>query len=239
MKTLIVEDEPLARRELRLLLEAHPEIVVVGEAVSPKEGLRLISELQPDLLLLDVNLRGGTGFDLLESIEGRKPMIIFTTAHADFAVRAFEFEAMDYLVKPIRPDRLEQAVRKILSRENGVIEVLAAERFDRDARIYLKHLDSSRYVPIAEICLIESEGNHSRIHFGKDSSLVHRALSSVEERLPQELFFKANRAQIVNLEAIQSLEPWFSNTLRATLRNGVVVEFSRRASLLFRETRSL
>lgn len=239
MKALIIEDEPLARRELKLLLEAHPEIVVVGEAVSPKEGLRLIEELQPELLFLDVHLRGGTGFDLLESVGEKRPLLIFTTAHADFAVRAFEFEAADYLVKPIRADRLEQAVRKILLREKVAGEPMQAERFDRKARIYLKHLDTSRYVPIAEICLIESEGNHSRIYFGKESSLVHRALSTIEERLPEELFFKANRSQIVNLQAIQSLEPWFSNTLRATLRNGVVVEFSRRASLLFRETQSL
>jgi two-component system LytT family response regulator len=239
MKALIIEDEPLARKELLMLLEAHPEIVVVGEAVSPKEALRLTGELQPDLLFLDVHLRGGTGFDLLESLEGKKPLVIFTTAHADFAVRAFEFEAEDYLVKPIRPDRLEHALRKIFSREKEALEPLPAERFDRNARIYLKHLDASRYVPIAEICLIESEGNHSRIHFGKESSLVHRALSTIEERLPRELFFKANRAQIVNLEAIQSLEPWFSNTLRTTLRNGVIVEFSRRASLVFRESQSL
>ena len=239
MKALLIEDEPLARKELRLLLEAHPEIVVVGEAVSPMEALRLIEELHPDLLFLDVHLRGGTGFDLLETLEGKKPLVIFTTAHADFAVRAFEFEAADYLVKPIRPDRLEQAVRKIFSREIEATEMLPTERFDRNARIYLKHLDASRYVPIAEICLIESEGNHSRIHYGNESSLVHRALSSIEERLPTELFFKATRAQIVNLEAIQSLEPWFSNPLRATLRNGVIVEFSRRASLAFRESQGL
>ncbi len=239
MKALIVEDEPLARKELKLLLESHPEITVVGEAVSPKEGLLLISEHQPDVLFLDVHLRGGTGFDLLKSIHGEKPLVIFTTAHADFAVRAFDVDAIDYLVKPIRPNRLEHAVHKIHLKEKGRSDETSEDRFDRNARIFLRHFDTNKYVPITEISLIESEGNHSRIHFGKESAVIHRALSTIEQRLPQDLFFKANRAQVVNLEDIQLIDPWFSNTLRATLRSGVVVEFSRRASLQFRETRSL
>jgi two-component system LytT family response regulator len=236
MKTLIIEDEPPARKELRFLLEAHPEIVVVGEAISPKQAAGMIEELQPDLLFLDVHLRGGTGFDLLDSYAGKRPAIIFTTAHPDFAVQAFDFAAVDYLVKPIRPERLAKAISKISeSKTTGVSE----ERLKRHDRIFIRDQEVSRYIAISEIRLIESEGNQSKIHFGNEALLIHRSLSCIEERLPVELFFRANRAQIVNLEEIASIEPWFSNSLRARLADNTIIEFSRRASLSFRETMAL
>jgi two-component system, LytTR family, response regulator len=239
MKALIVEDEPLARRELHLLLESHPEITVVGEAISPKQAVAMITELGPDLLFLDVNLRGGTGFDLLDACGEKKPMVIFITAHPDFAVQAFDFAAADYLVKPIRPERLALSIRRILDPEASAASSLPGDRLSRLDRIFLKDQDQSRYISLSEIRLIESEGNYSRIHFGKEALVIHRSLSSIEERLPTDLFFRANRAQILNLEAIVSIEPWFSNSLRATLSDGTIVEFSRRASLSFRETREL
>lgn len=239
MKALIIEDEPLARKELRFLLEAHPEITVVGEAVSPKEAARMISELQPELLFLDVNLRGGTGFDLLESCSEGNIQVIFTTAHPDFAAQAFDFAATDYLVKPIRAERLARAIRRALDRTEEGEEFTNCERLARNSRILLKDQETSRFVAIAEILLIESEGNYSRIHLTNGSLLIHRSLSTIGERLPEDLFFRANRAQILNLESVTAIEPWFSNCLRATLTNGTIVEFSRRASLAFRETRAL
>jgi len=188
-------------------------------------------------LFLDVHLRGGTGFDLLDSSLEQKIQVIFTTAHPDFAAQAFDFAAVDYLVKPIRPERLARAIRRVLDRSDEEGGVSNWERLDRKSRIFLKDQETSRFVAITDILLIESEGNHSRIHIGDESMLIHRALSTIGERLPEDLFFRANRSQIVNLDAVSSLEPWFSNCLRATLRNGAVVEFSRRASLAFRETR--
>ena len=239
MKALIVEDEPLARKELRFLLEAHPEITVAGEAISPKQALAMMEELEPDLIFLDVNLRGGTGFDLLDSHQGKKPVVIFTTAHPDFAVQAFDFAAVDYLVKPILPERLAMSIRRVTEPESSLGLPSQGEQLSRRDRIFLKDQEVSRYIPVSEIRLVESEGNYSRIHFGKESLMIHRSLSSIEERLPADLFFRANRAQIINLESIVSMEPWFSNSLRATLTEGTVVEFSRRASLAFRETREL
>lgn len=236
MKTLIIEDEPPARKELRFLLEAHPEIVVIGEAISPKQAAAMIEEFQPDLLFLDVHLRGGTGFDLLNSYKEKRPAIIFTTAHADFALQAFDFAAVDYLVKPIRPERLAQAISKIAEfKSSGV----SGERLKRHDRILMRDQDVSHYIAISEIRLIESEGNQSKIHFGNEALLIHRSLSCIEERLPMELFFRANRAQIVNLEKITSIEPWFSNSLRARLTDNTIIEFSRRASVSFRETMAL
>jgi two-component system LytT family response regulator len=239
MKALIIEDEPLARKELRLLLESHPEIAVVGEAISPKQAAEMITELGPDLLFLDVNLRGGTGFDLLDACGEKKPTVIFITAHPDFAVQAFDFAAADYLVKPIRPERLAMAIRRITEPESSAGAPSSGDRLSRQDRIFLKDQDQSRYIPVSEIRLIESEGNYSRIHFGKEALMIHRSLSSIEERLPTDLFFRANRSQILNLESIVAIEPWFSNSLRATLSDGTIVEFSRRASLAFRETREL
>jgi len=239
MKALIIEDEPLSRRELRLLLEAHPEITVAGEAISPKQALAMMDELGPDLIFLDVNLRGGTGFDLLDACGEKKPAVIFITAHPDFAVQAFDFAAVDYLVKPIRPERLAMAIRRVIEPESSLGLAWQGEQLSRRDRIFLKDQDVSRYIPVSEIRLVESEGNYSRIHFGKESLMIHRSLSSIEERLPSHIFFRANRAQIINLESIVSMEPWFSNSLRATLSDGTIVEFSRRASLAFRETREL
>lgn len=239
MKALIIEDEPLARKELRFLLESHPEITIVGEAISPKQATAMISAHQPDLLFLDVHLRGGTGFDLLDSHRGKRPAVIFTTAHPDFAVQAFDFEAVDYLVKPILPERLAMSIRRVTEPESSLGLPSQGEQLSRRDRIFLKDQEVSRYIPVSEIRLVESEGNYSRIHFGKESLMIHRSLSSIEERLPADLFFRANRAQIINLESIVSMEPWFSNSLRATLTEGTVVEFSRRASLAFRETREL
>lgn len=239
MKALIIEDEPLARKELRFLLESYPEITIVGEAISPKQATAMISEYQPDLLFLDVHLRGGTGFDLLDSHQGKRPAVIFTTAHPDFAVQAFDFAAVDYLVKPIRPERLARAIGRIFYPESEGDSDVRGERLTRQDRIFLKDQEISRYITVSNIRLIESEGNYSKIHFGKEALLIHRSLSSVEERLPEDLFFRANRGQLINLEAIATIEPWFSNSLRATLTEGTVVEFSRRASLAFRETREL
>lgn len=239
MKALIIEDEPLARKELRFLLESHPEIKIVGEAISPKQAMAMMSELQPDLLFLDVHLRGGTGFDLLDSHQGKRPAVIFTTAHPDFAVQAFDFDAVDYLVKPIHPERLARAISRISDLGSNGDPSIQGERLTRQDRIFLKDQEISRYITVSDIRLIESEGNYSKIHFGKESLLIHRSLSSVEERLPADLFFRANRGELINLEAIARIEPWFSNSLRATLTDGTMVEFSRRASLTFRETREL
>jgi two-component system LytT family response regulator len=239
MRALLIEDEPLARREMRLLLEAHPEIEVVGDAGSPNTALTLIQSLKPELLFLDVNLRGGSGLELLASMARDRPKVIFTTAYSDFAIQAFDFDAIDYLVKPIRPERLAQALRK-LEMSAGEMENAAAPcRLSAGSRIFLRDQEKSWFVSISEIVLIESEGNHSRILAEGATTLIHRSLSLIEERLPLELFFRANRAQLINLEQIRTIEPWFSNTLRATLSNGVVVEFSRRASLVFRETRGI
>jgi two-component system, LytTR family, response regulator len=245
MKAVIVEDEALARRELRVLLDAHPEIEVVGEAASPAQAAKLVAAAGPDLLFLDVNLRAGSGFDLLESLRPNVPPVIFTTARADLALQAFDFDAVDYLLKPINPERLAKAIAKLQPSEaqddeEGDAPVAPqSDQLSVDSKVLLRDEDKTWYVAVGDIWLVEAEGNYSRIHFAGGSALVHRSLTAVEARLPAATFFRANRSQLVNTSHIASVEPWFSQTLKATLRDKKTIEFSRRSSLLFRETRGL
>jgi two-component system LytT family response regulator len=244
MKAILVEDEAPARRELRLLLQAHPDVEIVGEASSPKEASRLIATSAPELIFLDVNLRAGTGFDLLESLGGNLPGVIFTTAHADFSLQAFDYNAIDYLLKPINPDRLAKALARFRpiaggGEDDGKTRPKLTGLLTAESKIFLRGNEKSWYVALSDIFLIEAEGNYSRIHFDRGAVLIHRSLSSVEERLPPEIFFRANRAQLINLRHIAAVEPWFSQTIKVTLQDGRDIEFSRRSSLIFRETNGL
>lgn len=245
MKAVIVEDEALARKELRVLLEAHPEIEVVGEAASPAHAAKVVTDVGADLLFLDVNLRAGTGFDLLESLRPNVPPVIFTTARADFALQAFDLDAVDYLLKPINPERLAKAIAKLQQAGEQVGEEADApvappnDQLSLDSKVLLRDEDKTWYIGVGDISLVEAEGNYSRVHFDGGSALVHRSLTAVEERLPGPTFFRANRSQLVNTAHIAAVEPWFSQTLKATLRDKKTIEFSRRSSLFFRETRGL
>lgn len=245
MKAVIVEDEALARKELRVLLESHPEIVVVGEAASPAHAAKVVTDVGADLLFLDVNLRAGTGFDLLESLRPNVPPVIFTTARADFALQAFDLDAVDYLLKPINPERLAKAIAKLQQAGEQVEEEADApvappnDQLSLDSKVLLRDEDKTWYIAVGDISLVEAEGNYSRVHFDGGSALVHRSLTAVEERLPAPTFFRANRSQLVNTAHIAAVEPWFSQTLKATLRDKKTIEFSRRSSLFFRETRGL
>ena len=245
MKAVIVEDEALARKELRVLLEAHPEIEVVGEAVSPAQAAKLVASVVPELIFLDVNLRAGTGFDLLESLRPNVPPVIFTTARADFALQAFDLDAVDYLLKPINPERLAKAIAKLQPADEPADEEVVApvarqgDQLSLDSKVLLRDEEKTWYVAVTDISLVEAEGNYSRVYFDGGSVLVHRSLTAVEERLPAAAFFRANRSQLVNTSHVASVEPWFSQTLKATLRDKKTIEFSRRSSRLFRETRGL
>lgn len=245
MKAVIVEDEALARKELRVLLEAHSEIEVVGEAASPAQAAKLVASVVPELIFLDVNLRAGTGFDLLESLRPNVPPVIFTTARADFALRAFDLDAVDYLLKPINPERLAKAIAKLQPADEPADEEVVApvarqgDQLSLDSKVLLRDEEKTWYVAVTDISLVEAEGNYSRIHFDGGSALVHRSLTAVESRLPAATFFRASRSHLVNTAHIAAVEPWFSQTLKATLRDKKTIEFSRRSSLLFRETRGL
>jgi len=243
MKTVIIDDERPARQELRTLLDNHPDIEICGEAENASTALKLIAVEKPDLLFLDIQMPGKSGFELLEELPPPHPHVIFTTAYDEYAVRAFEINALDYLMKPINPKRLQTALERIQDRvivpADGVDGGTLSGPWTEEDRVFVRERDRCWFVPIKSIRLIESEGNHSRIHFDREQPLLHRTLDSLEEKLPPKIFLRANRAQIVNLSFVETIEPWFSGSLKVKLREGAEIEFSRRQAQLFREQMSL
>jgi two-component system, LytTR family, response regulator len=236
MKALIVDDERLARNEVRRLLGEFSWISIVGEAENADDALTKINELRPDILFLDVQMPEKSGFDLLESIRGELPHVIFTTAYDEFALRAFEVNALDYLVKPITPERLALALSRV--RESGQPPESDAPLRPSD-HVLVRDGTRCWFIPVRRIRLLESEGNYTRVHFDSAKPLIYRSLSTLEQRLPAETFFRINRQQIVNLEFIENIESWFSGGLKVWLRGGEECEVSRRAARTFRQKLSL
>jgi len=244
MRTLIVDDERLARNELKRLLEPYTKIEIVGEAANADEALILIDELQPELLFLDIQMPGRNGFELLSSIEGKSPEVIFTTAYDEYAIKAFEFNALDYLLKPIDNERLKETIHRI--EENQAIPESSAIHHERTEKIlgetdqvFVKDGEKCWFVKLGKIRLFESMGNYVRLHFDDQKPLVLKSLNNLEERLDPNTYFRANRKHIINLHWIEKIEPWFSGGLLVTLQGGDKIEISRRQAIRFKELMSL
>jgi two-component system, LytTR family, response regulator len=231
MRVLVVDDEPLARRELRRLLAAFPIVQVVGEAGNIDEARERIQVLSPDVVFLDIQMPGGTGFDLLAQLD-RVPRIVFTTAYDQYAVKAFEVNALDYLLKPVEPERLANAIRKI--QESSPRETPATGTAPLE-QLFIKDGLRCWFVALRQVSLLTSEGNYVRLHWGKERPLLGRSLTSLEQKLDPKQFFRANRAQIVNLDFIQQVETGLGGRLYVQLRDGPEVEVSRRQTREFKE----
>jgi two-component system LytT family response regulator len=235
MKAMIVDDEALARRELRRLLAEFDGIDIVGEAANIEAAATMIDSLAPELLFLDIQMPGGSGFDLLSRLE-YVPRVIFTTAYDQHAVRAFEVNALDYLLKPIEPERLGAALARIEPADAPVLP-------QRDAvlrQLFVRDGPRCWFVPLHEVRLLSAENNYVRLWWGKLHPLLGRPLSSLEQRLDPKRFFRANRAQIINLEFIESVELGMSGRLHVQLRGGgPEIEISRRQARLFRAQTSV
>ena len=236
MKALIIDDERLARAEVRRLLDDFNWVKVVGEAENAEQALTLIQAQQPDLLFLDVQMPGKTGFELIEEIRGEMPRIIFTTAYDEFALRAFEVNALDYLMKPITPDRFAAALSR--AREEPVAPEDQSPLRSAD-QVFVRDGERCWFIPVSKIRLLESEGNYTRVRFENQSPLIYRSLSTLEQRLPADDFFRINRQQVVNLHFIERIETWFSHGLKIWLKGGEECEVSRRAARAFRQKLSL
>lgn len=242
MKALLIDDERLARNELRRLLAAHPDIEIVGEAVDVEDAAQRVAELKPALLFLDVQMPGADGFSLLERLEPPLPAVIFTTAYDEFAVKAFEFNALDYLLKPVDPNRLVAALERLRAREvapAGPGGPLPVSRLTLEDKVFVREGDRCWFVPVKNIRLLESEGNYTRLHFDEHKPQLFRSLTAMEERLDPRHFFRANRKQVINLTWVEGIEPWFSGGLLVKLKGGGKVELSRRQAQDFRERMSL
>lgn len=245
MKALLIDDERLARNELRRLLAVFPEIEIAGEASNAKQAREQLVALKPDLLFLDVQMPGETGMEFLASLEPPAPHVIFTTAYDEFAVKAFELNALDYLLKPVDPARLATAIGKLRERASESGGAAAAgkgpstERLDSKDKVFVREGDRCWFVEVSSIRLLESEGNYTRVHFENAQPQLFRSLNAMEERLDPKYFFRANRRQIINLAWIDKIEPWFSGGLLVHLKGGAKVELSRRQAQEFRDKMSL
>jgi two-component system LytT family response regulator len=234
MKALIVDDERLARLELRRLLAAHADIEVAGEARGGEEAVALITSLAPDLVFLDIQMPGMTGFDVLERLDlDDMPLVIFTTAYDSYAIKAFETNALDYLLKPIAPSRLASALARVGTRvPTGPGSIRLTQVFVRDG-------ERCWIVRLADVFLLESEGNYTRLCFGKERPLIRRSLNALEARLDPTVFFRANRQQMINLPWVRTVDASVGGGLVATLRDGQTVDVSRRQATRLRELLSL
>ena len=238
MKALIVDDERLGRNALRRLLKEHPEVEIVAEAANAEEALRAVRRNSPDIIFLDVEMPKCSGFELLEKMED-VPAVIFTTAYDQYAVHAFEVNAMDYLLKPISSERLAGALARAEKARASTSRQCMQEKDSGIRQIFVRDGDRCWIVRIADITLMESEGNYTRLHFAGNAPLIYRSLTAIEEKLNPASFFRANRSQIVNLRWIDDVRTEIEGRLVVALKNGKQVEVSRRQSRRLRELLSL
>jgi two-component system LytT family response regulator len=226
----------MARQELRRLLTAHADVEIAGEASNGEEALELIQRLAPDVLFLDIQMPGMSGFDLLDRLR-EVPDVIFTTAYDQHALQAFEVSALDYLLKPVAPARLAAALQKVrpqrplMTPSNGLMQSME--------QIFLRDGERCWIVKTREIDLLESEGNYTRVFFRKESPLIAGSLAAFEARLPAAIFFRANRRQILNLNGVEGTQLAPAGNLVVMLRGGREVELSRRQSTVLREVLSI
>jgi two-component system, LytTR family, response regulator len=243
MRAIIIDDERLARAELRKLLQEFPEIEVIDEATNVDEGVSKIENQNPDLIFLDIQMPGKTGFDLLAELD-RAPQVIFTTAYDEYALKAFEVNALDYLLKPIEPKRLADAVHKLNNQDipaqaNGFGPDVNRELLTENDQVFVKDGERCWFVKLSEIRLFESVGNYAKVFFGNNKPLILKSLNALEERLDPKVFFRANRKHIVNLRLIDKIEPYFNGGLLLEMKGGEKIEVSRRQTVKFKEMMSL
>lgn len=239
IRAVIVEDSRLARNELRELLKSHKEIEILGEAENVDEAFELIGNTHPDLLFLDINMPEKDGFELLEMLD-EVPMTIFTTAFDEYAIKSFEYNALDYLLKPINQNRFDKALDKVKSKLEEVPESVSdGKRLTETSQIFIKDGDKCWLVRVGEISHFEIVGNYSRVFFQDQRPMLYKSLNQIEEKLPEASFFRVNRQQIVNTNFIANVVPWFNGKLKLTMKNGNEIEVSRRQSYLFKDRMSL
>ncbi|MBK7129419.1 MAG: LytTR family transcriptional regulator DNA-binding domain-containing protein [Crocinitomicaceae bacterium] len=238
MRTIIVDDERLAREELKSLLSNYSDVDLIGEYKNTAEARIAIERDAPDLVFMDIQMPGETGLELLEKIQN-PPRTVFVTAYDEHAIKAFELKAYDYLMKPVDPERLAEVFKRI-SEENKTPESVANNnKLCSGDRILIKDGDKVWFIKIDDVRYFESEGNYVKVHFEKFRPLILRSLNSLEERLDEKLFFRANRKFIINLQHIVNIESWFNGGLQVELTCGTKIEISRRQTIRFKDQFSI
>lgn len=236
MKAIIVDDERLARNELRSLLSEFPEIDIIEECDGAESAIVAVDQLKPDVVFLDIHMPGKDGFGVLEELD-YMPHVIFVTAYDEYAIKAFDVNALDYLLKPIETDRLKSAIEKVKAEMSTPVEV--SEKLGLNNQVFVKDGDRCWFVNLSDVPMFESEGNYVRVYFEKNKPLILKSLNNLAGRLDEDVFFRANRKFIINLNWIDTIENWFNGGLMVKLKNGEQVEISRRQASKFKELKSL
>jgi two-component system, LytTR family, response regulator len=242
IRAMIIDDERLARQEIKSLLENISEIEIVAESGVVDEALDVIERENPDLLLLDIQMPGKTGFELLDELDGKAPEVIFITAYDEYALKAFEVNALDYLMKPVEEERLREALIKVKKRianrqENA--EPAGDGKLDIKDQVFLKDGEKCWFVELDKVRLFESEGNYVRVYFDDQRPLILKSLNALTDRLSEKFFFRASRKHIINLRWVEKVETWFNGGLLVILKDGTKIEVSRRQSVKLKEMMAL
>lgn len=232
IKAILVDDEPLAVAELQSMLKHFDSIEVADVSHDATDAIAKIQQQQPQLIFLDINMPGMSGFDLLSELD-EAPEVIFVTAYDQFALKAFDVNALDYLLKPVNPDRLAEAIAKVTKKFTASKQ--AEEKLTIHKRIFIKDGEQCFFVPISEIYFIESVGNYARVYYQDKKPLLHKSLNYLEEKLPDEFFFRASRQQMFNVSFVKNIVPYFSNTLQVELEGGIKIDLSQRQSVKFKD----
>lgn len=239
IRTLIVDDESLARERIRNMLGSDPRIEIIAECANGEDAIDAIQQHSPDLVFLDVEMPGIDGFGVIEALHpGRIPTIIFVTAYDQYAVRAFEVYALDYLLKPFDQERfdkaLDRAKSQITNNHSDALNerILSALEEIKTRPVHLERLVIKMnghvfFIKADEIDWLEAEGNYVRLHAGKESYLLRDTISALESQLDPKKFIRVHRSAIVNIDRITELQPWFHGEYRIILREGVQLTLSR------------
>lgn len=236
-KTIIIDDERLAREEVKRALAGYPDFEIVGEATNVDVALSLIESKQPDVIFLDIHMPKKSGFDLLDEL-GAVPEVVFTTAYDQYAVQAFEVNALDYLVKPLREERFSKTIQKVKS-ELSAKKSEEPKSFAANSKIFIKDGEKCYFIPLVDISFIESLDNYARLYFGNKKVMIKRSLNVLEKKLDSSLFFRINRSQIINMQYIKEIHPHFHNSLQIILTTGETLKVSTRQSVKFKQINSL
>ena len=233
ISAIIVEDSRLARNELKELLKKHSQIELVAEAENVDDAFQLINEKQPQILFLDINMPEKNGFELLEMLDN-VPLTIFTTAYDEYAIKSFEYNAFDYLLKPISQERFSKTIEKVIATIEK--EQTETKPFELHRQIFIKDGENCWLIRISEISVFEIVGNYTRVYFEDNKPLIYKSLNQIEAKLPEDTFFRANRQQIINLNHVDKVIPWFNGKLKVTIKNSnQEIEISRRQSYKFKD----
>lgn len=245
MRALVIDDERLARKELINLLSQFDQVEVVGEANNVDDAKDKIESLNPDVVFLDIQMPEKTGFDLLEELDN-VPHVIFTTAYDEYALKAFQVNALDYLLKPVETKRLEEAIERLQKkltdaneRQESATDSQQNKKLTLHDQVFVKDGDRCWFVKLQNVRLFESDGNYIKVYFDNNKPMIHKSLNALDERLDEKSFFRASRKHIINLSWVEAIEPWFNGGLVVTLKGGDRIEVSRRQAARFKDMMSL